>query len=94
MASRLEHEYIRAPNVLLNLNIGLAVAEARNHRLPARQPEEGTDFVAQRFVSRATEDLELIVHPGALGLALRFLVGVHLGLLFGRCRKSSHRVSL
>src|SRR6185369_18087292 len=94
MASRLKHEYIRASHVLLNLNVSLAVAEARDLRLPARQPEKRADLIAQRFVGRATEDLELVVHPGALGLALRFLVGVHLGLLFGRCRKSCHVLAL
>ncbi len=91
MASWLEHEHIRAANVLLYLDVGFAVAEARDLSLPARQSQKRADLIAQRFVGRATEDLELIVHPSALGLALRFLVGAHLGLLFGRCRKSCHR---
>src|SRR3954464_8610236 len=48
MAGGLEHEYIRPSNVLLNLNVGLAVAEASDQRLASRQSEEGADFIAQR----------------------------------------------
>src|SRR5690242_3665249 len=91
MAGGLKHEHIGAPDILLNLNVSFAVAEARDLRLATRQSKKRADLIAQRFIGRATKYLELVVHPAALGLALRLLVGVHLGLLFGRCRKSCHR---
>ena len=40
MAGRLQHEHIRAAHVLLNLNVSLAVAEARDLRLATRQSRE------------------------------------------------------
>src|SRR5579862_4375622 len=93
-AGRLQNEDVGTTHVFLNLRICLAVAESRDQRLPARQPKKCADFVSQRLVGRAAEDLELIVHASAYGLALRLVVGAHLSLLFGllsRCRKSSHK---
>ena len=90
MAGRLHHKNIRAAHILLDLNVSLAVAEARDQRLPALQSQKRADLIAQRLIGRTAKDLELIVHPAALRLALRLFVGAHLGLLFGRCRKSCH----
>src|SRR6185369_2414139 len=51
-------------------------------------------FIAKRAVGGSAKDLELVVHPTALGLAFRFLVGAHVNLLFRRCRKSGHSLPL
>ena len=70
MASGLHHENIAAANILLNLHIHLAIGKASNVRLPARHPEKSADLVGQRLVRRAAKNLELIVHPGTLRLAI------------------------
>ncbi len=66
-ARRLEHEHISAAHVLQDLYVALAILETMRHRLPPVQTQVITDFVRQFGVSRAGEDLELVVDT-----ALRF----------------------
>src|SRR5215813_14349562 len=92
-ARGLNYKNIGAANVLLNLQVHLAIFKASNVRLPARHAEELTNFISQRFVRRAAKNLESIVHAWTLRLAW-FLVSVHVRLFFRRCRKSSHVLAL
>ena len=81
-ASRLQDEDICAAHVLLNLNVGFAVLEARDQRLPAADAQEVTDFVGQRFVGGPTKDLELFIYARArfaLGLVFRHLLTFFFG---------------
>ena len=90
-ARRLHHKDVPPAHILLNLNVSLAIGEARHQRLAAVHAQKGADFIGKRLIGGPGEDLELIVPAGALRLALRFLVGRVLRLLFCHCRKSCHK---
>jgi hypothetical protein len=99
MAGRLNHEHVRPAHILLHLDIGLAVPEATHQRLASGQPKESANLVAERLIGGAAENLELFVHPHALGLAFGLLIAIgsreFFQLLVGsRCRKSGHSLAL
>src|SRR5579864_816581 len=57
-ASRLYHEHIRAPAVLLNLNIALAVGEGFDLRHSQVQTQIPAYFLGQSRIGVAAEDLD------------------------------------
>src|SRR5215471_17902143 len=89
LASGLHQENVGTAHVLLNLDISFAIGKARDPRVAAGQSKKMADFVTERLVSRAAEDLELIVHTGRLKLTFRLLVRAHPALLLC-CRKGRH----
>ena len=60
-------------------------AKRVNMRLPTLHAEKLANFVGQRLVRRAAENLELLVHARTR-LAFRLLLGHGRGLLFGFLR--------
>ena len=92
IACRLDHEHIRATHVLQDLHVPLAILKTLRHCLPRVHAQMLADFMREFGVSRAGEDLELLIDT-----ALRFALAFRLRLIvFLFCRSRSnccrHRV--